>query len=87
METKKILTVVSLAVVSLTATAQYPTIPDTVKQRGAQEEAQWDAMNGAAWQKAMPDVVRGMFEGKPFVPQCSKPCDLKQANSPAFPGA
>ena len=71
MKTKKILTVVSLAVVSLTATAQYPTIPDTVKQRGAQEEAQWDAMNGAAWQKAMPDVVRGMFEGKPFVPQCS----------------
>ena len=44
-------------------------------------------MNGAAWQKAMPDVVRGMFEGKPFVPQCSKPCDLKQANIPAFPGA
>lgn len=72
---------------SLSAYAQYPTIPDSVKARGAQESAQWDELNEQAWQRALPTVMQGMFDGKPFVPQCSKPSDLKQASIPAFPGA
>lgn len=69
------------------ANAQYPTIPDSVKARGAQEEAQWDALNDAAWEKATPKVMEGIFIGKPFVPQANDPSDLKQAAIPAFPGA
>jgi len=69
------------------ANAQYPTIPDSVKARGAQEEAQWDALNEAAWAKAAPKVMEGIFQGKPFVPQANAPADLKQAAIPAFPGA
>lgn len=69
------------------ANAQYPTIPDSVKARGAQEEAQWDALNEAAWAKATPKVMEGIFIGKPFVPQANDPSDLKQAAIPAFPGA
>lgn len=67
--------------------AQYPTIPDSVKQRGAEEEQRWDALNAASWRKALPDVIDGMLTGKPFVPQASRPSDLKQASIPAFPGA
>ena len=69
------------------ANAQYPTIPDSVKVRGAQEEAQWDALNETAWKEAMPAVIDGMFKGKPFVPWSNSPTDLKQASIPAFPGA
>lgn len=63
------------------ANAQYPTIPDSVKVRGAQEEAQWDALNEQAWKNAMPAVIDGMFKGKPFVPQSNEPTDLKDRKS------
>ena len=67
--------------------AQYPTIPDSVKQRGAEEEQRWDALNAASWRKALPDVIDGMLTGKTFVPQASRPSALKPASIPAFPGA
>lgn len=70
-----------------TMNAQYPTIPDSVKERGARESALWDKLNDEAWQKAMPTVMQNTFEGKPFVLWASKPSDLKQASIPAFPGA
>lgn len=84
---QRFLAAIGSFICALPLAAQYPTIPDSVKARGAAEEAQWDKLNDQAWQKAMPKVVQGMFEGKPFVPQCSKPEDLKQAAVPAFPGA
>lgn len=67
--------------------AQYPTIPDSVKQRGKDMEAVWDSLDNAAWQKALPEVMDGMLHGKRFVPWCSKPEELPQADIPAFPGA
>lgn len=67
--------------------AQYPTIPDSVKQRGARIEAQWDALDAEAWHKAMPDVMYGMEHNKPFIPWASTPEMLPQADIPAFPGA
>lgn len=87
MTTKTLLTTAFFAVSSIAVFAQYPTIPDSVKQRGAAESEQWDRLNDEAWQRALPVVSQNMFEGKPFVPQCSKPSDLKQASIPAFPGA
>lgn len=87
MKKQIILVAMALGLWSATATAQYPTIPDTTKARGLQDEAAWEKLNDASWQAAVPRVVQGMFEGKPFVPQCSQPSDLKQAPIAAFPGA
>lgn len=67
--------------------AQYPTIPDSVKQRGAAIAAAWDSLDQLAWQKAVPVVMEEMLRGKPFVPWAAEPQDLKQAAIPAFPGA
>lgn len=87
MTNKSFLVAALLTAASLPTFAQYPTIPDSVKQRGAEESAVWDELNEQAWQKALPVVAKNMFEGKPFVPQCAQPSDLKQAKIPAFPGA
>lgn len=67
--------------------AQYPTIPDSVKLRGQAEEAMWDSLDNIKWQQAVPIVMDGMLNGKPFVPWASRPSDLPQAAIPAFPGA
>lgn len=87
MSKRNLIVATMLAASSLSVSAQYPTIPDSVKVREAEENTLWEQQNDAAWQKAMSVVVQNMFEGKPFVPQCSKPSDLKQAAIPAFPGA
>ena len=87
MEIKKVIMTVAISAVVTSATAQYPTIPDSVKVRETREKAEWAAKDDAAWQKALPTVINSMFEGKPFVPQSSRPSDLKQAKIPAFPGA
>lgn len=87
MNFKSIIAAMSMAAISMTATAQYPTIPDSVEARGERESAEWDVKDNAAWQKALPEVINGMLQGKPFVPHSSKPSDLKQASIPAFPGA
>lgn len=76
-----------LCFTTLVAFAQYPTIPDSVKQRGAEQEAKWDALDEEAWQKAMPKVMDGMMHGKVFVPWCNAPDMLPQAGVAAFPGA
>ncbi len=67
--------------------AQYPTIPDSTKARGAQQQALWDSIDDVAWQKAVPTVMSDMLNGKPYVPWCGRPDMLKQADIPAFPGA
>jgi len=76
-----------LALGATTLFAQYPTIPDSVKARGAAEEARWSSLDAAAWQQAVPTVMAEMLDGKPFVPWASRPSDLRQASIPAFPGA
>jgi hypothetical protein len=67
--------------------AQYPTIPDSVRERGAQISARWDSLDEAAWQRAVPEVMRQNLAGRPFVPWASRPEDLRQAPIPAFPEA
>ena len=76
-----------LMVATLPAWAQYPTIPDSTKTRGAQQQVLWDSLDDVAWQKAVPTVMHDMLNGKPFVPWCASPEMLKQAPIPAFPGA
>ena len=65
---KTILCAMLLGACPLESLAQYPTIPDSVKQRGKAMEAVWDSLDNAAWQKALPIVMDGMLHGKRFVP-------------------
>lgn len=79
--------VLGLALSASVLFAQYPTIPDSVKARGAAEEVKWDSLDNITWQKAVPVVMEQMLDGKPFVPWANRPQDLLQAKIPAFPGA
>ncbi|MBQ0072715.1 MAG: polysaccharide lyase [Prevotella sp.] len=67
--------------------AQYPTIPDSVNQRMAVVSAKWNASDSVAWHHAIPMVMCGIENGKPYVPWCENPSMLLQSDIPAFPGA
>ena len=87
MNTRILTLTLGLALGATALFAQYPTIPDSVKARGAAEEAVWNQLDQVAWQKAVPIVMEQMLDGKPFVPWANRPSDLRQATIPAFPGA
>ena len=84
MNTRILTLTLGLALGATALFAQYPTIPDSVKARGAAEEAVWNQLDQVAWQKAVPVVMEQMLDGKPFVPWANRPSDLRQATIPAF---
>ena len=84
---KKVLSVWMLATCVLPVAAQYPVIPDSVKARGAKQEAEFERKSDAAWKKALPVVMEEAQKGRPYKPWASKPEDLVKSNIPAFPGA
>lgn len=67
--------------------AQYPVIPQSVKDSAAAVEKIYDQREEAAWAKALPIVEAEAKQGKPYIPWAAKPSDLPQAKIPAFPGA
>lgn len=86
----KIKSTLSLIALSCAAvmSAQYPTIPDSVKARAARQEAEWNAKSDAAWEKALPIVLKEEAEcGRPYRPWASDPSHLVKAPIKAFPGA
>jgi len=84
---KKVLSVLALSICALSLLAQYPIIPDSVKQRVARQEAEINHKSDLAWQKAYPIVQQEEQAGRPYKPWASKPEDLLKAEIPAFPGA
>lgn len=74
-------------VVSNQALAQYPVIPESVKDSAAAAEKVFDQRDDAAWAKALPIVEAEAKAGKPYIPWAAKPSDLPQAKIVAFPGA
>lgn len=73
---------------AITAYAQYPTIPDSVKTRAAAQEAEWDRLSDEAWAKALPVIMKEEAEcGRPYRPWASDPSHLVKAPIKAFPGA
>ncbi len=46
-----------------------------------------DARSDAAFEKALPEVMKWAEKGKPYIPSAAMPEDLPQAKIPAFPGA
>ena len=85
---KKSLMTLLFAACAMSASAQYPTIPDSVKMRGARMEAEFERQSDEAWAKALPIVQAEEKEcGRPYRPWASKPEDLLKSDIPAFPGA
>jgi hypothetical protein len=84
---KKVVSVLVLSICALPLLAQYPIIPDSVKQRAARQETEINHKSDMAWQKAFPVVQKEEKAGRPYKPWASKPEDLLKATIPVFPGA
>lgn len=67
--------------------AQYPVIPDSIKERIVRQQLEIDRKSDNAWKKALPIVLHEDSTGRPYRPWASKPTDLIKADIPAFPGA
>lgn len=83
----KIIIVCFLLGTCSTVLAQYPEIPPEVQAASDADLAKAEQKSEAAWQKALPIVMKQAENGRPYVPWASKPSDLKKAEIPAFPGA
>ena len=84
---KKVVSVWALTLCVMPLAAQYPVIPDSVKTRGAQQEAETNRKSDVAWEKALPIVMQQSLSGRPYKPWATKPEDLLKNAIPAFPGA
>ncbi|WP_455585582.1 polysaccharide lyase [Bacteroides sp.] len=84
---KRVISTVAAVVCIWPLAAQYPVIPDSVKQRAARQEAEFERKSDEAWKKALPVVMEEALKGRPYKPWASKPEDLLKADIPAFPGA
>ena len=84
---KKYLSVLAFNLCILPLFAQYPIIPDSVKQRAERQNAEIDRKSDLAWEKALPVVMQESLTGRPYKPWASKPEDLLKNDLPIFPGA
>jgi hypothetical protein len=69
------------------ALAQYPTIPDDVKEQSEALIKETSRRSDSAWKVAWPIVDEEAKHGKPYVPWAGRPTDLPQSSLLAFPGA
>lgn len=69
------------------ASAQYPDIPQKVKEESEALMKEATRRSDSAWQVALPIIKADQRRGKVFVPWAARPTDLPQAKIPAFPGA
>jgi hypothetical protein len=76
-----------IALLPMSAQAQYPELTDEAKQKSETLHRQWEAHSDSAWAVAFPIVIKEAKEGRPYVPWAARPYDLRQAKIPAFPGA
>lgn len=84
---QKLMSAAVLSAFVLPAAAQYPVIPDSIKERAAKQEAEIQRLSDEAWAKALPIVEQEAIKGRPYKPWASKPSDLLKEEIPAFPGA
>ncbi len=67
--------------------AQYPSVPEEVKDRVEKMmKEEWERSD-RAFEKAKDIIEKEAKEGKPYIPWAARPTDLPQAEIPAFPGA
>lgn len=84
---KKVTAGILFSAITSSLFAQYPVIPDSIKQRAEAEQAEIDRKSDLAWEKALPVVISEAPKGRPYRPWASKPEDLIKSEIPAFPGA
>ena len=84
---KKIAAAINALFIACAVYAQYPTIPDSVIQRGVRMQSEFNQKNKEAWNKALLIVRQEESLGRPYRPWASKPEDLIKSDIPAFPGA
>lgn len=84
---KKVTAGVLFSAMASSLFAQYPVIPDSIKQRAEAEQAEINRKSDLAWEKALPVVISEAQKGRPYRPWASKPEDLIKSEIPAFPGA
>lgn len=87
MNSKKIITSLVMGCFVGSLLAQYPVIPDSLKQIGEKQEAEIQRKSDEAWEKALPVVLAEDAKGRPYRPWAAKPDDLIKSAIPAFPGA
>ena len=61
---QKVLAAGILVACAQTVAAQYPTIPDSVKQRGKMQEAQFERLSDEAWERALPIILDEAQKGR-----------------------
>lgn len=81
------LLVVAAALSVNAAHAQYPDVPQKVKEESEALMKAAYAHSDSAWKVALPIVRADQRKGKVYVPWAARPSDLPQAKIPAFPGA
>lgn len=84
---KKLLALLALPLTVGPLAAQYPVIPDSVKQRGALQQQEINKKSDEAWEKALPIILQEEMKGRPYKPWAAQPSDLLKTDIPAFPGA
>lgn len=78
---------VAAALVTQSALAQYPQIPEAVKKSTDEMMARAKAHSDSAFAVAMPIIQADRAKGKIYVPWGSRATDFLRAKIPAFPGA
>jgi hypothetical protein len=78
---------IPVALIGLTAMAQYPKVPERVQRETNEMMEAARKHSDEAWAKAWPVIDAEARNGKPYIPWASRPTDLPQADIPAFPGA
>ena len=84
---KKLIVLCLALTTALTGFAQYPSLTPEASAKARKVLGAARKASDAAWEKALPIVKQEALEGRPYVPWASRPYDLLQAESPAFPGA
>jgi len=73
---KKLLALLALPLTVGPLAAQYPVIPDSVKQRGALQQQEINKKSDEAWEKALPIILQEEMKGRPYKPWAAQPSDF-----------
>lgn len=82
-----IIIVIILIAVVYDSAGQYPDVPRDVQIEADRMLQRAKAHSDSAWEVALPVIMKEAREGRPYIPWAERPCDLPQAEIPAFPGA
>ncbi len=77
-----VLAVVVCNLFALTAMAQYPNVPDSVKKATEEMMTEFRKKSDQAWWKAYPIVQEEAKHGRPYIPWANRPYDFSLSQHP-----